>query len=298
MPRAWLRVAQSGATDVRGVQVKTEPDFRLEASDEAGSGVRSKIIRATSPVAQPSGLRLKAALPAAVVVLPELPSVAGLVIAAAVQPDLAQHLHEWAGEESCIIAGFRSMAELASRSESLQPDLVVIQPAASDPEALRRAVAAIRHSWLWVPILYVAKAASWGSAAVELTDALACDVNCAVHAGIATGALLRSAKNLLLTRIPPYERLIMTKRVVIRGSSVRVDGRVVLVGDKHMPLLRYLAKHAGRIVTADEIEREVADATLEPRSVGKRVQRLRYAVGDRERTLVRSIRNQGFLIER
>lgn len=85
-------------------------------------------------------------------------------------------------------------------------------------------------------------------------------------------------------------------------SEVRFDdGRQVELSEREAELLRYLALHAGRPVSREEILSRVWRVDpkgIETRTIDMHVARLREKIGDHDQTVIGTVRGRGYIFNR
>jgi DNA-binding winged helix-turn-helix (wHTH) protein/tetratricopeptide (TPR) repeat protein len=88
------------------------------------------------------------------------------------------------------------------------------------------------------------------------------------------------------------------RRIELDREVLRSDGVLVPVGRTAVRLLSYLASNQDRIVSTEELLREVWDGVrVTPASVQQAVRSLRAALGGRSLALIRTVRGRGYQLE-
>ena len=83
------------------------------------------------------------------------------------------------------------------------------------------------------------------------------------------------------------------QRLCLRGPSGEVDLR-----PKSFAVLRYLAEHAGRVVTKDEVIKAVwPDVTVTDESLTRCISEVRRAIGDETQRIIRTVSRRGYLFD-
>ena len=83
------------------------------------------------------------------------------------------------------------------------------------------------------------------------------------------------------------------QRLCLRGPAGEVDLR-----PKSFEVLRYLAEHAGRVVTKDEVLKAVwADVTVTDESLTRCISEVRRAIGDEAQQIVRTVPKRGYIFD-
>ncbi len=97
---------------------------------------------------------------------------------------------------------------------------------------------------------------------------------------------------------PADERRIDGGAVDFRESVIRFDdGRLETLSEKEAQLLRYLMDAGGRLVTRDEILRQLWQldpARTDTRTLDMHVMHLRSKLGDREQRILTTVRGKGY----
>jgi len=82
-------------------------------------------------------------------------------------------------------------------------------------------------------------------------------------------------------------------RLCLRGPLGQTDLR-----PKSFEVLRFLAQHAGRVVTKDELMKAVwCDVTVTDESLAVCISEVRRALGDKRQQFVETVRKRGYLLE-
>jgi adenylate cyclase len=82
-------------------------------------------------------------------------------------------------------------------------------------------------------------------------------------------------------------------RLCLTGPSGRVDLR-----RKSFDVLRYLADHAGRVVSKDELMKAVwPDVTVSDESLTQCISEVRRALGDKGQRIIKTVARRGYLID-
>lgn len=96
---------------------------------------------------------------------------------------------------------------------------------------------------------------------------------------------------------PSDERLIPGGTADFRTGKITISGRTEDLSDKESELLRYLVDAGGRIVSREEILRHLwgldPDKT-ETRTIDVHIMHLRAKLGDKEQTILKTIRGKGY----
>lgn len=85
-------------------------------------------------------------------------------------------------------------------------------------------------------------------------------------------------------------------KAVTGARAVFVDGQEIEVTDREFALLEYLMRHAGQVISREDLNREVWGNTVKESSntIDVSVCHLRTKIGDDSRRIIRSIRGIGY----
>lgn len=85
-------------------------------------------------------------------------------------------------------------------------------------------------------------------------------------------------------------------KTVTGARAVFVGGEEIEVTDREFTLLEYLMRHAGQVVSREDLNREVWGSSVKESSntIDVSVCHLRTKIGDANRRIIRSIRGVGY----